>query len=150
MNDDDAWPDVVEEAVVRDTREPDPQRLSDYTESTSSLDPEDLSYLMIMQLLCELSKGRPVVLMLSDKVTSHTVAALGFFIEDRSYRIIYHDTWGSAQSFLEYGKNVAGVAAERYEEYNWSVSHHQLSRVLDSYIAPSRPEKGQDGKDPQN
>jgi hypothetical protein len=146
-DDDDAWPDVIEEAAVHDSRDPDARQLNNYSQAAGSVDPEDSSYLMIMQLLQHLDGELPVFLTLSDRVTSHTVHATGFFIEDRTYRITYSDPWGY-QSFLEYGKNVAGVAAKRYGEYEWSVSHHELSRVLDSYIAPLG--EAEDGERPQN
>jgi len=132
----DGWPDAIEEVKVHDTRQAVVKDIADNVTHTqpdpTPFDEEDLRYLSILELLQMLKEGRSAVLSLSDKVTSHVVNAIGFFVRDRSYRIIYADPLGSQSTFLQEGRNVAGVSAEHYGEHAWSVSHHELVCVLDS------------------
>jgi len=145
-----AWPEVVEEVAVQDALDPQQQTLDEYVAVTTGADPEDLAYLMVMGLLEALADGGSCILALSDRVTNHMVNGVGFFIRGRNYRIIFHDPWGPGQSFLQLGKNMAGVAAEPYQGGGFSVSHHELTRVLDSFIGLAKPDKADDGKETEN
>jgi hypothetical protein len=149
VTDEYAWPDV-EEVGVHDGKDPEQQTLDEYVAASPGADPEDLAYLMVMRLLEAFADGGLCILALSDRVTNHMVTGFGFFIDGRSYRIVYVDPWGPDQSFLQQGKNMARVAAEPYEQIGFSVSHHELIRVLDSFIAVSKSEGADDGKDPHN
>jgi hypothetical protein len=150
VTDEYAWPDAVEEVGVHDARDPQQQTLDEYVAAPTSADPEDLAYLLVMRLLEALADGSSCILALSDRVTNHMVSGIGFFVRGRSYRIIFHDSWGPGQSFLQLGKNMAGVAAEPYKGGGFSVSHHELTRVLDSFIGVAKQEQADDGKDAQN
>jgi hypothetical protein len=82
--------------------------------------------------------------MLSDGVTSHTVKGEGISVEGRTYWIHYSDPAGPGPdlgSFLQKGKNAAGVAAQPVEGIpgHWKITHEELIRVFDSIISSTAP-----------
>jgi hypothetical protein len=148
---DDGWPDIIEEVKVRDREHAVVHDLADCVADSQprpiQFDREDGRYLWILELLQMMKDGLSPILSLSDSVTSHVVNAVGFFVRDRSYRIVYGDPWGSEATFLQEGRNVAGIAAEHYRQVAWSVSHHELARVLDSAVAIRPDQDAVDGKE---
>ncbi|MGW3715582.1 hypothetical protein ACWD8L_00355 [Streptomyces sp. NPDC005133] len=137
------WPETARESKTEDA----PPVASEQAEQLAIRrqvreDPEDIKYLNVYSILAHLRNDKPVLLMLSDRVTSHCVVAVGFSVEAerRIYRIIYNDPWGD-ESFLEDGKNAAKVAAQRFGDHQWCVTHHELVRVMDEAVVVSRQQE---------
>jgi hypothetical protein len=134
------WPDDAEEveaeeveaeaAGVEGLRRPGP----------ASPDEDDERFLRNMATLTSVRRGgMGAGLAFSDGVTNHVVTCLGILrVEGRHYIIGYLDSWGreGRGTFLEEGKNVAGVKARREDEegVTWSVTHEEFFRVFDQLI----------------
>jgi hypothetical protein len=136
----DDWPDDVEEVETGERgRTEAAADLMDASEG-QCLDSVDLKYLLIVNFLARpAAYQKTAMLSLSDKVTSHMVSYAGFSMAGGDYQIGYWDPWGEEQSFLEAGKNIAGVSATKARGPGWTVSAWDLARVLDGIIAVALP-----------
>ena len=144
------WPEEAEEVESGETeaeanvagglRPPDPP----------SPDADDERFIWNMGVLTRLrQRGMGAGLAFSDGVTNHVVTCLGILrAEGRQYIIGYLDSWGreGRGTFLEEGKNVAGVKARREEDdgTTWSVTHEEFFRVFDKLIFLSPDDGGRE------
>jgi hypothetical protein len=137
----DDWPDI-EEIPVEHKVDGEPGDLADFRSADSAMeaDPEDTRWLTMMLVLNHISQTGEGSLSLSDGFTSHVVGATAVFQEGRTYRVVYRDPWLRA-SFLEEGRNVAGVRARRFgTQGHFSVSLEELILVLDSMTPLPEPQ----------
>jgi hypothetical protein len=132
------WPDETEEVAPREPSATESGNIAELAASSLADDEEDRRYVYIVGLLHQLSSDSSLAL--SDGVINHVVASTGIAVEGRTYWIYYRDSWGpEGGSFLQKGKNVAGVEARPVEGASgcWAVNHEELMRVLDSAIVES-------------
>ena len=138
------WPDAVESGEMR---EPAAESigLAQFVAKSTAEDDEDRKYVNVVGMLHKLRNG-PAILALSDGVTNHCVTSSGISVDGRTYWIYYMDPWGVDRgSFLQKGKNVAGVEARPAEGQPgmWAITHEELIRVLDSAITIDPNKKGE-------
>ena len=108
----------------------------------------DIIWISRMFLLAQMGKHLrrqyPVILALSDGITSHYVTLIGMRNGSDDYMLIYKDYWPEERgSFLEEGKNVADCKARPFKDREgaWVISAEELFRVYDSAIFVGPPEK---------
>lgn len=139
------WPDEVEEVASAEPSETESASVAQLSAKSLAEDEEDQRYVYVVGLLASLSRG-PSILAISDGVTNHCVPSSGIAVQGRTYWIYYQDPWGPERgSFLQKGKNVAGVEAQPVEGTPgcWAVTHEELMRVLDSAIVVSPKKEGE-------
>jgi hypothetical protein len=98
---------------------------------------------VLRNLGVNLGRGRGVTLHFSDGFTNHCVTAMGLVAQRRTYRVVYWDPWSAERgSFLQDGKNLAGVKAMPYGDSGrlWSITEEEFFRVFDSGIVISKPD----------
>jgi hypothetical protein len=138
------WPAEADEVPVTHAQDPEPFRDAlDGGDAPLDRDPEDRAHLGVLDVLREIRERGPVILMISDRITSHCVVASGYIIDGRGCEIVIMDP-APGHSFLEEGRNVAGVAARRQGEQTWRISHLDLAKVLDGAVTV-RPAEATDG-----
>ena len=144
------WPIEPDEVPLTEAPETERAELSDLVQfSQTNEDELDAKYISVVSLLNGLQQS-PAILALSDEVTNHMVTAIGFSVQERTCKILYHDPWGPERgSFLQKGKNVAGVEAQPAEGQAgcWVVTHLELACVFDGAIVVSAKDKPEEKKD---
>jgi len=130
------WPDETEAVDLSESSAVESIPVAELAAKVLDEDVEDRRYINVVDLLHKLPQG-PAILALSDGVTNHYVTSTGFSVEGRIYWIYYQDPWGPKRgSFLQKGKNIAGVEARPVEGKPgaWAITHEEMMRVLDSSI----------------
>lgn len=120
------WPEEIEEVPV------DLYRAADAPPTApAGLPPGDAGVGVFANHLW-LALGQAPLLPLADDVTTHMVALEGLVREGADRRILFDDPSGDG-TFLEEGRNTAGVRAKRYVHGRatgiWSVTFAELARV---------------------
>ena len=144
------WPDDAEEVEAGEAEAEAAGVEGLRTPAPPSPDEEDERFIWNMGVLTRLrQRGMGAGLALSDGVTNHVVTCLGILrVEGRQYIIGYLDSWGreGRGTFLEGGKNVAGVRARREDDdgTTWSVTHEEFFRVFDELIFLSPDDGGRE------
>lgn len=137
------WPEEIEEihatelhpieAVNIDT-------LRKRERDSSSVDDdllEDGIYLSRIRVLTDIANNGSAILALSDGVTNHMVVFRQIFTQSRQYMIVFKESWPPERgTFLQEGKNVAGVKAQAYDAPNslWMVTHNEFFKVYDGAL----------------
>lgn len=128
------WPDSMEDAETVDRKPVERVEARDrFTAQPVSDHDDDLRYVSQMMTLVKLSEQELCVMGVSDGYTDHTVNFRKLYPEGRHYVIVYWEPWPIERgTFLEEGKNAAGVRARLYDSKNreWAITHEELFRVL--------------------
>jgi hypothetical protein len=128
------WPETAEEGEVL---EPEPAD----TVAEAELRPpqpveegeDDRLYVAQMVTLTQMTQGKLCLIGVSDGYTDHAVGFRRLYTEGRKYMIVYSDSWPIEWgTFLQEGKNAAGVRARPYNTENreWVITHDEFFRVL--------------------
>lgn len=136
------WPEEIEDIAAEESAEAEPATVAALVATSLPEDAEDRRYVKVVGRLSGLTEVS--MLMLSDGVTSHTVKFEGISAKGRTYLIHYYDPGGPGPglgSFLQKGKNAAGVAAQAVEGKpgHWKITHEELMRVFDDFISFTAP-----------
>lgn len=144
------WPDEAEEVEAVEAEAEAVGVAELRPAGAASPDDDDEQFLRNMAFLTTLSQGgMGASFAFSDGVTNHVVTSLGLLrVEGRHYIIGYLDSWGreGRGTFLEEGKNVAGVKARPEDEKGiaWTVTHEEFFRVFDGMnILPFEVDAGE-------
>jgi hypothetical protein len=148
-HDPEEWPDVIEEVEAHEPHPAEPAGLAELRRPERPADPldEDRQFLRQMEILYQLGSHTFGVISLSDGVTNHVVNGGGIATEGRHYLVLYHETYApEAGTFLQEGRNVAGVKARAYGEPGvWAVTQEEFFRVYDGayHFDPGRDESNE-------